>query len=53
VTVQTGVVTAQGSPETAALGRDIVRKIRHVPGVVAVHQLSYPDTYPIVAGPVF
>jgi CBS-domain-containing membrane protein len=54
VTVQAGVVTVQGSPETAALGHDIARKIRHVPGVVAVHdQLSYPDTYPIVAGPVF
>jgi CBS domain-containing protein len=54
VTVQAGVVTVQGSPETAALGHDIVRKIRHVLGVVAVHdQLSYPDTYPIVAGPVF
>jgi len=54
VTVQAGVVTVQGSPETAALGHDIVRKIRHVPGVVAVHdQLSYPEAYPIVAGPVF
>jgi CBS-domain-containing membrane protein len=54
VTVQAGVVTVQGSPETTALGHDIVRKIRHVPGVVAVHdQLSYPDTYPIVAVPVF
>jgi CBS-domain-containing membrane protein len=54
VTVQAGVVTVQGSPETAALGHDIVRKIRHVPGVVAVHdQLSYPDIYPVVAGPVF
>jgi CBS-domain-containing membrane protein len=54
VTVQAGVVTVQGSPETAALGHDIVRKIQHVPGVVAVHdQLGYPDTYPIVAGPVF
>jgi len=54
VTVQAGVVTVQGSPEPAALGHDIVRKIRHVPGVVAVHdQLGYPDIYPIVAGPVF
>jgi CBS domain-containing protein len=45
VTVQAGVVTVQGSPETAALGHDIVRKIRHLPGVVAVHdQLSYPGT---------
>jgi hypothetical protein len=47
VTLQAGVVTVQGSPETAALGHDIVRKIRHVPGVVAVDdQLSYP----VVAG---
>ena len=54
VTVQAGVVTVQGSPETAALGHDIVRKIRHAPGVVAVDdQLSYPDIYPVVAGPVF
>src|SRR6476646_2239584 len=50
VTVQAGVVTVHGSPETAALGHDIVRKIRHIPGVVAVHdELSYP----VVAGPVF
>ena len=54
VTVQDGAVTLQGSPETAALGRDIVRKIRHVAGVVAVRdRLSYPDTYPVVAGPLF
>ena len=54
VTVQAGVVTVHGSPETAALGHDIVRKIRHIPGVVAVHdELSYPDTYPVVAGSVF
>ena len=53
VTVQDGVVTVAGSPETAALGHHIVRKIRHVQGVVAVRdQLSYPDVYPIVAGPV-
>jgi CBS-domain-containing membrane protein len=53
VTVEGGVVTLQGSPETAVLGHDIVRKIRHVQGVVAVcDRLSYPDVYPIVAGPV-
>jgi len=53
VTVQDGVVTLQGSPETAALGHHIVRKVRHVQGVVAVRdRLSYPDVYPIVAGPV-
>jgi len=44
VTVQDGVVTLEGSTETAALGRDIVRRVRHVPGVVAVRdRLSYPD----------
>jgi len=43
VTVKSGVVTMQGSPETAALGRDIVRAVRHVQGVVAVRdRLSYP-----------
>jgi len=53
VTVQDGVVTLQGSPETAALGHHIVGKVRHVQGVVAVRdRLSYPDVYPIVAGPV-
>ncbi len=53
VSVQDGVVTVAGSPETAALGHHIVGKVRHVQGVVAVHdQLSYPDVYPIVAGPV-
>ena len=37
----------------AALGHHIVHKIRHVQGVVAVRDsLSYPDVYPIVAGPV-
>ena len=54
VSVQDGAVTLQGSPETAALGRDIVRKVRRVAGVVAVRdRLSYPDTYPVVAGPLF
>ena len=54
VTVMAGVVTMEGTPETAALGRALVRKARHVPGVVAVRdRLSYPDAYPVVAGPVF
>ena len=53
VTVQSGVVTMEGRPETAALGRALVRKARHVPGVVAVRdRLTYPDTSPVVAGPV-
>ena len=54
VTVESGVVTMEGTPETAALGHALIRKARHVPGVVAVRdRLSYPDTYPVVAGPVF
>ena len=54
VTVQAGVVTVQGSPETAALGHDIVRKIRHVPGVVAVHdRAELPRHLPHRRGPRF
>ncbi len=53
VTVESGVVTLEGTPETAALGRALVRKARHVPGVVAVRdRLAYSDDYPVVAGPV-
>jgi len=54
VTVEAGVVTLEGSPETTALGREIVRRVRHVPGVVAVRdRLSYPDDSPVVAAPLF
>ena len=54
VDVQAGVVTLAGSPDSVEVGHDLVRKIRHVQGVVAVRdRLSYPDRYPIVAGPVF
>jgi CBS domain-containing protein len=43
VTVKDGIVTLEGTPETAALGRDIVQEVRHVDGVVAVRdRLSYP-----------
>ena len=43
VTVADGVVTVAGAPETAELGRTLVEKIRHVPGVVDVHdELRYP-----------
>jgi CBS-domain-containing membrane protein len=37
MTVADGVVTVTGAPETADLGHRIVDKIRHVQGVVAVH----------------
>ncbi|MBV9382964.1 MAG: CBS domain-containing protein, partial [Streptosporangiaceae bacterium] len=36
VTVMDGIVTLEGAPETASLGRDIVGQVRHVQGVVAV-----------------
>ncbi len=44
VTVEDGVVTLAGVPETNQLGHDIVRRIRHVHGVVAVRdRLTYPS----------
>jgi predicted transcriptional regulator len=43
VTVKDGVVTMEGKPETNDLGHEIVRRVRHVPGVVAVRdRLNYP-----------
>jgi CBS domain-containing protein len=54
VTVQAGVVTLEGSLETAALGYDIVHKVRHIQGVVAVRdRLGYPGMHSVVAGSVF
>jgi CBS domain-containing protein len=54
VTVQAGVVTLTGHAETAELGHVIVRKVRHVQGVVAVRdRLSYPDIDAGIAGPGF
>jgi CBS domain-containing protein len=38
-----GVVTIEGTPETASVGHDVIDAIRHVEGVVAVRdRLSYP-----------
>lgn len=43
VTVHDGIVTLEGKPDTAWLGRDIADRVRHVQGVVAVRdRLSYP-----------
>ncbi len=55
VRVKDGVVTLTGVPENNELGHEIVRRVRHVQGVVAVRdRLSYPDTYPVgTAGPIF
>ena len=51
VTVADGVVTVTGAPETADLGHRIVDKIRHVRGVVAVHdKLGDPPAEASFAG---
>jgi CBS domain-containing protein len=43
VSVKGGVVTLEGAPETNATGHAMVRRVRHVPGVVAVRdRLLYP-----------
>ena len=53
VTVKDGIVTLTGEPESNQLGHEIVQRIQHVQGVVAVRdRLSYPDVYPVAAGPV-
>ena len=43
VSVKDGVVTLEGRAGTAVLGQEILRRVRHVQGVVAVRdRLSYP-----------
>jgi CBS domain-containing protein len=47
VVVKDGIVTIDGTPETAPTGHDIVDAARHVEGVVAVRdRLSYPPDAP-------
>jgi CBS-domain-containing membrane protein len=47
VTVKDGIVTVEGTPETAVVGHDIIDAVRHVEGVVAVRdRLSYPAEPP-------
>jgi hypothetical protein len=55
VTVKDGVVTLEGSPETVAIGHDLLRRARHVEGVVAVRdRLAYPvPPVPSTPGPYF
>ena len=51
VMVRDGVVTIRGNLESANLGHELVTKIRHVRGVVAVRdELSYPPAERSVAG---
>jgi CBS domain-containing protein len=50
VTVKDGVVTVEGKPENAGVGRDMIEEIRHVEGIVAVRdRLSYPPEPRLVA----
>ena len=56
VAVKDGIVTLAGVPETSESGHEIVRRIRHVQGVVAVRdRLDYPpperpaDRYDVLA----
>jgi osmotically-inducible protein OsmY len=47
VSVTDGVVTLAGRPRTCAQGHDVVRRARHVQGVVAVRdRLTYPPAGP-------
>lgn len=55
VMVKDGVVTLEGTPETAATGHDLIRRSWHVQGVVAVRdRLVYPVApVPSSPGPYF
>jgi len=45
VTVKDGIVTLAGVPESSEVGREIVRRVRHVQGVVAVRdRFRYPPS---------
>ena len=47
VTVENGVVTLSGVPQTSTVGHEIVQQARHVRGVVAVRdRFSYPPPEP-------
>jgi CBS domain-containing protein len=51
VTVAEGVVTIQGAPETADVGRDLMNRIQHVQGVVAVRdELGWLPAEQSIAG---
>jgi CBS domain-containing protein len=53
VRVKDGIVTLEGTPETNSIGHDVIARVRHVQGVVAVRdRLVYP-ALPVPAAPVF
>jgi osmotically-inducible protein OsmY len=56
VTVKDGIVTLAGRPETNDVGHDIIQRVRHLQGVVAVRdRFDYPpaerpgDTFDVLA----
>ncbi len=55
VTVKDGIVTVEGTPETVSIGHQVLARIRHVEGVVAVRdRLAYPPPAVVAApGPYF
>jgi CBS domain-containing protein len=54
VTVKDGIVTIEGKPETAAVGRDVIDAARHVQGAVVVRdRLTYPTADRRPPGPLF
>jgi len=55
VLVKDGMVTLEGTPETVAIGRDLVRRVRRVQGVISVRdRLAYPaPPVPSRPGPYF
>ena len=55
VRVKDGIVTLEGTPETVAIGHEVLNQVRHVQGVVAVRdRLVYPlPPVPANTGPRF
>ena len=52
VAVKDGIVTVEGIPENASVGRDMIDEIRHVEGVVTVRdRLNYPPDVRPASGP--
>ena len=51
VIVKDGVVTLEGTPETAAIRRDLVRRARRVQGVVAVRDHLVHPVPPVPSSP--
>ena len=53
VVVKGGIVTLEGTPETISIGHDVLTRVRHVEGVVALHdRFVYPaPPAPATPGP--